>query len=336
MLNEAMFYSSKPEGKVQCNLCPHYCLLKEDETGLCRVRVNKQGRLMTGVYGKIAAIHTDPIEKKPLYHFYPGSEILSVGTPGCNLRCSFCQNYALSQYEDYTSNRNMAMPPHKLVEKAKANANNIGIAYTYNEPTIFYEMMLETAALAKTARLKNVVVSNGYIMPKPLEKLLEVTDAFNIDLKAFNDAFYRDYAGGHLQPLLKTLKSIHNSGRHLEITLLVIPTLNDDINEFEQMTEWIANTLSPDVPLHLSRYFPSWKMDIPPTPTETLLNFARIAGNKLRYVYTGNMADSYYSSTWCYNCKKLLIKRERYFTSVSGISSDGKCMGCGTSISVIL
>ncbi len=335
-MSEALFYTSKPNAKVRCNLCPHSCILSDGESGLCRVRFNSGGKLLTGVYGEVAALHVDPIEKKPLYHFYPGSEILSVGTAGCNLVCPFCQNYSLSQYDCFSSPAHLKISPGELVDRAAKAARNIGIAYTYNEPTVFYEMMLHTATMANNAGLKNVVVSNGYIQQKPLEQLIKVTDGYNIDLKAFNNGFYRKQTGGSLNPVLNTLKTIHQSGKHLEITLLVIPTLNDDEEEFKSLTDWISCELSAEVPLHLSRYFPAWKLNIPSTSVETLLQFAHIAGKKLHYVYTGNMAHSHYSSTWCPNCNYLLIKRDRYNITVVGLSKNRKCDGCGADISIII
>ena len=238
-MHEALYQSAESGMKVRCHLCPHLCLIAEGKAGICRVRHNHQGMLYTSVYEQVAAMHSDPIEKKPLYHFLPGTEILSIGTPGCNLHCSFCQNYHLSHPERMDSVRQLAITPAGVVDKASGIEGNTGIAYTYNEPTVFFEMMLKTAALAKEKGLKNVVVSNGFISQEPLKELLRVTDAFNIDLKAFDDHFYKNIAGGRLAPVLEALKTIYNSGRHLEITFLVIPTLNDSQTQFTQMTEWI-------------------------------------------------------------------------------------------------
>jgi pyruvate formate lyase activating enzyme len=335
-MHEALFYSREPENRTRCHLCPHNCLIYKDKAGICRVRFNQDGKLYTGVFGRLAALHCDPVEKKPLYHFYPGSQILSVGTPGCNLHCSFCQNFQLSQFERYDSPGHLKISPEELVRKASGIPGNIGLAYTYNEPTVFYEMMLETARLAKLSGLKNVAVSNGFINQEPLSALLEVMDAFNIDLKAFNDDFYRRITGGKLQPVLDTMKSIYQSGRHLEITLLVIPGLNDSADEFNEMLEWINGELSPDIPLHLSRYFPSWKMDRPPTPEETLLKFADLARSKLRFVYIGNVINQSYSSTRCPDCQHLLINRSGYSSSVNGLTTDKKCSACGRNIPMVM
>jgi pyruvate formate lyase activating enzyme len=335
-MHEALFYTSEPDGKVRCTLCPHNCLVPDGKRGICKVRFNRDGRLFTNVYGRIAAMHSDPVEKKPLYHFYPGKEILSVGTMGCNLHCSFCQNYSLSQCGNDESTRHIEISPRDIVEKAGKLPGNIGIAYTYNEPAVFFEMVLETSRLAREAGLQNVVVSNGYINQDPLKELLKFSSGFNIDLKAFNDKFYRTITGGHLQPVLDSMKTIHAAGRHLEITLLVIPTLNDDIKEFIAMVDWIASELSPDVPLHLSRYFPSWKMDLPPTPVETLQEFVRIAEKRLHYVYTGNTSNDNFSFTRCPHCRNLLIERHRYMTKVVGLTEDARCNKCKKEIPVVL
>jgi pyruvate formate lyase activating enzyme len=335
-MHEALYYTTENEGKVRCTLCPHNCLLSPGRKGICKVRYNQEGKLYTGVYGCIAASHSDPIEKKPLYHFFPGREILSVGSPGCNLRCMFCQNFTLSQCETPDVIKHLDLSPRQLVNHALEITANIGIAYTYNEPTVAYEMMIETATLAKTTGLKNVVISNGFINREPLEQLLPFIDAFNIDLKAFNDGFYRKITGGKLNPVLNTLKTIYKAGKHLEITMLVIPSLNDSEAEFTEMLNWIVSELSPSVPLHLSRYFPAWKMDLPPTPTETLQNLAKLASEKLYYVFTGNTADTKYSTTQCPYCHNLLIERQRYNTRIVGLDPDGKCNRCGAVIPVVI
>jgi pyruvate formate lyase activating enzyme len=326
---EALHYTAESSSAVRCNLCPHQCLIHEGKEGICRVRFCKNNLLYTSTYGRITALHSDPIEKKPLYHFYPGREILSVGTAGCNFRCIFCQNYHLTQKESLGSVRYIEISPRQLAEKAASIPGNLGIAYTYNEPTVFYEMMLETSRIVKESGMKNVVVSNGFISRDPLEELLNEADAFNIDLKAFTDEFYKKYAGGSLQPVLNTLKSIFHAKKHLEITMLVIPTLNDSLTEFSSMVKWIAQELSPEIPLHLSRYFPAWKLQLPPTPLSTINNFATIAGEYLHYVFTGNVHNSSHSSTYCPYCHSVLIDRHIYQAKVTGLTGDSKCRNCG-------
>jgi pyruvate formate lyase activating enzyme len=327
-MREAQFYTSLPSGKVRCNLCPWYCELSAGQTGNCKVRHNENGKLYTAVYNRVAALGTDPIEKKPLYHFCPGKNILSIGEVGCNLHCSFCQNHRISQCKasEFSGFHNISSK--KIVKEALKTWNNMGIAYTYNEPFTFYEFLLDTARLAQSKGLKNVVVSNGYINPLPLEKLLPFIDAFNIDLKAFNETFYLKYTRGKLHPVLTSLKTIAKSKTHMEITYLLIPTLNDNENEFLEMTRWIAKELGANTPLHLSRYFPQYKMDIPPTPVATLEKLYALAKQHLQYVFVGNVSDEIRSSSYCTNCEEKLIARNRYSVDLIGIKPDGTCKNC--------
>jgi pyruvate formate lyase activating enzyme len=331
-MKEALFWSSEEDGKIRCRLCPHDCLVAEGKSGICRVRKNMNGKLYSTVYGNPAALHSDPIEKKPLYHFHPGKQILSVGTYGCNLRCSFCQNWHISQSEP--GNSEIRITPDELALKATRLAGNLGMAYTYNEPTVFYEFMLDTAMEIASLGMKNVVVSNGFIHHEPLDRLLSYIDAFNIDLKSFSNEFYHKMTGGNLQPVLETLKAIVYAGKHLEITFLVIPALNDSPDEFDAMTDWIAGQLGPDVPLHLSRYFPSYKLSNPPTPVATLNRFAQLASQKLHYVFTGNVSEEEHASSFCPECKAELIHRNRYDVKINGLTDEGKCARCGTAIPV--
>jgi len=251
-MKEAQFWMVEKDGAIRCTLCPHECLISDGKAGICKVRKHERGKLYSTVFGIPAALHIDPIEKKPLYHFYPGHRILSVGTKGCNLRCRFCQNFSISQSGQEQFPAENFIYPESLANQAAAIEGNLGIAYTYNEPTVFFEYMLETAREIKARGMNNVVVSNGYINRSPLETFLPFADAFNIDLKAFSDGFYRKLTGGTLTPVLETLKAIVFSGKHLEITFLVIPGFNDSVSEFEMMTDWIANELGSVVPLHLS------------------------------------------------------------------------------------
>jgi pyruvate formate lyase activating enzyme len=335
-MQEALFYTKEAESKVRCLLCPHHCLITDGYTGICDVRKNISGKLVTLVYGNLAAIHTDPIEKKPLYHFHPGSRILSVGTAGCNLRCSFCQNWHLSQGDPEYYEEKSALSPENLVENAAGIPGNIGIAYTYNEPVVFYEYMAHVSRLAKKKGLKNVVVSNGFIDPEPLQMILPDLDAFNIDLKSFNNTFYRRITGGKLEPVLQTLKAIAHAGKHLEITFLLIPGLNDSQDEFRGMVDWIYTNLGEHIPLHISRYFPAWKMTTPPTSVSMMEMFTAIAREKLTWVYPGNLSGSRDSSSWCPGCGALLIKREYYITEIVGLNREGQCTRCSKTIAVVL
>jgi len=296
------------------------------------VRRNVDGKLIAENYGLVSAMHVDPVEKKPLYHFYPGRPILSLGTAGCNLHCVFCQNWEISQATvDEIPLRHLS--PAEAVQAAKQTAENIGIAYTYNEPVIWYEYVKDTALLAREEGLKNVMVTNGYVNPEPLEDLISFTDAFSVDLKGFNDHFYKKYTRSRLQPVLEALKVIRSSGRHLEITNLVIPELNDNEEEFEAMTDWIAGELGRETILHISRYFPAWKLHNAPTPVSTLQKFFDIASRKLDYVYVGNVAGTGAGQdTVCPKCGHTVIRRTGYTTRITGLDEEGKCVYCGKKI----
>jgi pyruvate formate lyase activating enzyme len=325
---EARYYEKTDVG-LRCTLCPHACIIAEGKTGICRVRRNNNGLLVAETWGKISAIHLDPIEKKPLYHFHPGKDILSMGSIGCNMHCRCCQNWQISQTAavDYPTDKLTGID--EIVALAATRTNNIGVAYTYNEPTVWFEYMLEIAKLVKSGGMKNVMVSNGYIREDPLQELLTCMDAFNIDLKGFSDDFYRSFTGARLGPVLRTLQLIRKSGRHLEITFLVIPGLNDSPAEFKEMVQWIAHELGTDTVLHLSRYHPDYKMGTEATPASKLESFYTIAHEKLHFVYVGNIMLKDYQDTRCNNCGNLLISRAGYQVSVKGLTSDGTCNECG-------
>ncbi|MEM4637690.1 MAG: AmmeMemoRadiSam system radical SAM enzyme [Candidatus Woesearchaeota archaeon] len=319
------FYKKEKE-TIICNLCPHNCRINNNKKGICGTRININGQFYSMVYGKVSAIHVDPIEKKPLYHFYPGEKILSIGTIGCNLFCRGCQNYEISKNHTPISEIQF-ISPKEIVEIAIKN-NIRMIAYTYNEPTIFYEYMVDIAKLAKKHNIKNVMVSNGYINEKPLKKLLKYIDAANIDLKGFNEKFYREYANAKLEPVLKTIKIIKESKKWLEITNLIIPKTNDDLKEIKKMCIWIKENANS--PLHFSRFFPYFKAaDKEITPKETLFEAKKIAINTgIKYVYIGNIG--FLDNTYCPKCNNLLIKRNPYI-EVCGISK-GKCKKCNNKI----
>lgn len=334
-MHEAEFYIKLDNNIVRCELCPWFCELRPGQMGNCKVRINEDGTLITLVYNRISALALDPIEKKPLYHFFPGSQILSVGAVGCNLHCSFCQNHQISQCSAESFGHFREITAEQLVETAAGIKANTGIAYTYNEPFTFYEFMLETAKPAQKKGLKNVVVSNGYINPEPLKNLLPYIDAFNIDLKSFNPVFYKTQTKGELAPVLETLKIIATGKVHLEITHLVIPSLNDNRTEFENMVNWIASELGNKIPLHLSRYFPQYKLTDPPTPSKTLDEFYEIASKRLLYVYTGNVSETQYSSTFCPGCGSIIIERSRFNARMRNISKNGHCSKCDCQIDMI-
>ncbi|MBM3233534.1 AmmeMemoRadiSam system radical SAM enzyme [Candidatus Pacearchaeota archaeon] len=285
-MKEALFYKKLGSGIVQCELCPHFCTLKNGEKGKCKVRENRTGKLFSLVYEKPCSIALDPIEKKPLYHFYPGSKTLSLATFGCNLSCQHCQNWQISQK---FIEKIREASPQEIIEMAK-NVNSKIISFTYTEPTIFYEYMLDIAKLAKKEGMKTAMVSNGYINPEPLKQLLPFIDAFNIDLKG-NDKFYEKICGGRIQPVLKTIKIIHKAGKHLEITNLLIPGLNDSDSEIKKIVFWIKVNLSDDVPLHFSAFFPHYKLvNVKETPAETVIHAAEVARKLgMKNVHTGNI-----------------------------------------------
>ncbi|MFH0764762.1 MAG: AmmeMemoRadiSam system radical SAM enzyme [Candidatus Omnitrophota bacterium] len=283
-MKEALYYEKMGNKRVRCRLCPHECVIPEGGHGACRVRVNKDGILYTEVYGKTTGIALDPIEKKPLYHYHPGKYILSLGTKGCNFHCDFCQNWRISQELGAPTK---SITSAEAVEKAKSRGS-FGIAYTYNEPFIWYEFVLDTAKLARQNGLENVLVTNGYVNMEPLEGMLPFIDAMNIDLKSFNEDFYRKVCKGRLKPVLDVIKRSAGSC-HVELTMLLIPTLNDSEAEVRNLVNWIYDNLGPDTPLHFSKYFPCYKMSLPPTPVETLKTAERIAKEKLKHVYLGNV-----------------------------------------------
>jgi pyruvate formate lyase activating enzyme len=317
--------------KLKCLLCPHSCLISPGGRGICGVRENRGGEVLPVTYGVVSGYSLDPIEKKPLYHFYPGSSILSVGSYGCNLKCDFCQNFHISQ-EVYPSGSRQ-ISPTELVRQALKAAGNSGLAYTYNEPVIWYEYVTDCARLAAAEGLHNVMVTNGYVNAKPLAELIKVIDAFNIDLKAFSNDFYRRYTGATLGPVLEAIKMVASSGRHLEITTLIIPGLNDSAEEMRHEAEWIALNVGRRVPLHLSRYFPTYRRSNPPTNAETILRLKDIAMEYLDFVYTGNLSGTDAGTdTLCPSCHTLVVSRSGYKTTVTGLSDEGRCMSCNEEI----
>lgn len=328
-MQEARFYTQMPEQKTQCELCPWMCQLKPGQTGICKVRTNEDGILKSAVFNKVAALGSDPIEKKPLYHFFPGKNILSIGEVGCNLQCTFCQNHTISQCYASEFSGFLEISADQIVEEAVSTWNNIGIAFTYNEPFTFFEFMEVIAKKSHAIKMKNVVVSNGYVNQEPLDALLPYIDAFNIDLKAFSNEFYQKFTKAKISPVLDSLKSIAKSNSHLEITNLLIPGLNDDKMIFEDMIHWISSELGKDTPLHLSRYFPSYKLDLKPTPPDLLVKFYGLAKKHLNHVYLGNVSDPARSASYCSNCDNILVERDNYRARTVGITPKNTCKTCG-------
>jgi pyruvate formate lyase activating enzyme len=322
--------TEKSYDKLGCLLCPHYCKLANGKTGICGVRMNTGLSIELMTYSVISAYSLDPVEKKPLYHYFPGHNILSLGSYGCNMRCDFCQNYHISQ--NIPGNKISENQIDKIINDSLNADNNIGVAFTYNEPIIWFECMRDIAEKVKKEGLHTVMVSNGFVNPHPLEEIITFIDAFNIDLKAFNNSFYRKLTGSDIEPVKKTLRKIASSGKHLEVTTLIIPGENDDEKEMEQQAEWMANELGKDIPFHLSRYFPTYKRNDPPTTEGSLKKLFEIASEKLDYVYLGNYQSVSGKNTACSKCGTTVTIRSGYLTETVNLDNEGKCTGCGNLI----
>ncbi len=326
----APFWRRLEDGRAQCGICPRRCRLRPGQRGYCRIRGNQDGAVTLLAYGRTTGVQVDPIEKKPLYHFLPGTAVLSFGTVGCNLGCRFCQNWNLSRGRDPESALARAAPA--TLARLARERNCRSVAFTYNDPVVFHEYAVDTAQACHALGVATVAVSAGYQCPEPREAFYRHMDAANIDLKGFTDSFYRRLCGARLQPVLETLQYIRRHTRTwLEVTTLLIPGENDSPAELDALTAWVAGELGPDVPLHFSAFHPDWLMqDIPPTPPATLREARRIArGNGLRHVYLGNVRDPEGSSTWCPGCGGLLIERDGYRLGEWRLTAQGACARCG-------
>ena len=325
------YWHKLDDGRVQCDLCPRFCKLKEGQRGLCFVRANENDQIVLTTYGRSSGFCVDPIEKKPLNHYLPGTPILSFGTAGCNLACKFCQNWDISKSREIDTLADQASP-QKIAEVAEKLGCR-SVAYTYNDPVIFHEYAIDVAEACREKGIKNVAVTAGYICPEPRAEFFAAMDAANVDLKAFTEDFYHQLTGGHLQPVLDTLQYLKQETEvWFELTTLLIPGKNDSDEELQAMTRWIVEELGPEIPLHFTAFHPDWKMmDIPPTPPSTLTR-ARDIGlkNGLRYVYTGNVHDSEGGSTYCHSCGQKLIGRDWYELSDWNLDAQGACNKCGT------
>jgi pyruvate formate lyase activating enzyme len=333
-VREARYYEKLEKGLIRCHLCPHECVVPPGGRGNCEVRENRKGQYYTLVYGNPCALHVDPIEKKPFFHLFPGSTSFSLSTAGCNLDCRYCQNWQISQVRPEQT-RNYDLPPEEVVAVAKREKCR-SIAYTYTEPTIFFEYMLDTSAIARKHGILNVYHSNGFINPKPLDELCKTLDAANVDLKWFSEDLYSTMSQGRLAPVLETLKTLRKRGVWLEITNLVVPGYNDDPKVIRKMTTWIASELGPDVPLHFSRFSPTYRLkNLPPTPVPTLEKARVIAQSSgLMYVYIGNVVGHEAENTYCPGCKKVVIRRVSY-SILSVDLKAGRCAHCKTPIAGI-
>jgi pyruvate formate lyase activating enzyme len=334
MKKEAKFWEKLTDKKVQCRLCPHNCKINDGKTGICNVRKNERGKLYTLIYGSCSSMAADPIEKKPLYHFYPGTTAFSLGTVGCNFKCEHCQNYTIATATPDQLFIKDVMP-EEAVSLAKRHGCR-GIAWTYNEPTIWHEYSYDSMVLTKKHGLYTVYVTNGYINEEPLKELSRYLDAMNIDVKAFTEDFYKRICKAKLEPVLQTCELAKELGIHIELTYLVIPGYNDSIDEIKKFCSWVVEKLGEDTPVHFSRFHPDNRMlDISMTPMHTLQKIFDVARESgILYPYLGNVPHGDYENTYCPNCGNLCIERHGYSIDVSGLK-DGKCLKCNYSISVL-
>lgn len=334
MKKEAMFWEPRKDGAVQCFLCPHNCKIPGNKVGFCGVRKNEGGKLYSLIYGSCSGVADDPIEKKPLNHFYPGSIVLSLGSIGCNFRCIHCQNYHISTARPGDSAID-EISPGRAVDLAKSHGCR-GIAWTYNEPTIWYEYTFDSAKLAKKAGLYTVYVTNGYINEEPLRTISPYLDAMNVDVKAFNEGFYKKICKARLEPVLHTCEVAKAVGIHVEVTYLVIPEMNDSFDEIKKFCGWVVESLGVETPVYFSRFHPYYKMkDVSATPLETLLavyDIAKDAG--ILYTYLGNVPHAEYENTICPSCKNVLVERHGFTAVITGLE-DGRCRQCGASIPIV-
>lgn len=325
---EAAHYERHGEGTtVRCQLCPNLCVIKDGASGTCRIRRNRDGKLWADGYGRVVSLAIDPVEKKPLYHFHPGRNILSTGPNGCNFRCGFCQNMEISQGTVQTR----YVSPEDMAELA-GKQSSIGVAYTYTEPFIWFEYIRDTGAMVHERGLVNVLVSNGYVNDEPLRELLPVIDAMNIDIKSMRPEFYRKVCGGKLEDVLRTVETAAGQC-HVEITNLVITNYNDSPDDFRKLIDWIAS-VDPKIPLHFSRYFPYGSFTEPPTSPETLRMAYEMAKETLSYVYLGNIREQGTSDTYCPNCTAKLVTRSAYTVEITGIDN-GVCASCGAAVDIV-
>lgn len=325
------YWHKLPDARIQCDMCPRFCKLHEAQRGLCFIRQNLNNQIVMTSYGSSSGFAVDPVEKKPLNHFYPGTPVFSFGTAGCNLACKFCQNWDISKSREMNALMSRADP--ESIATAAFEVGCKSVAYTYNDPVIFHEYAIDTAQACQALGLKSIAVSAGYVCPEPRVEFYQNMDAANIDLKAFSERFYHKITGGHLEPVLETIKYIkQETAVWLELTTLIIPGENDSESELQEMTQWVVENLGGDVPMHFSAFHPDWKMlDKPVTPPESLLKARKIAlNNGIRYAYVGNVHNKQADSTYCYSCGELLIGRNWYQLSDWHLDEVGRCCTCGT------
>ena len=327
------YWHALDDGRIQCDLCPRFCRLRDGQRGMCFVRARQGEQMVLTTYGRSSGFCIDPIEKKPLNHFLPGTPVLSFGTAGCNLACRFCQNWSISKSREVDTLADEAAP--ETIARAARDLGCRSVAFTYNDPVIFLEYAVDVAAACREAGIFSVAVTAGEICPEPRREFYAAMDAANVDLKGFTEEFYKKVCGGHLEPVLDTLRYLkHETDVWFEITTLLIPGENDSDAELDALSRWVMADLGPDVPLHFTAFHPDWKMlDTPPTPPATLTRARAIAlANGLRYVYTGNVHDEAGGSTRCPGCGEVVIGRDWYTLTAWHLTDDGHCNGCGTAL----
>jgi len=325
------YWHALPDGRVQCDVCPRYCKMHAGQRGMCFVRGNEGGQIVLTTYGRSSGFCIDPIEKKPLNHFLPGSSVLSFGTAGCNLACTFCQNWDISKSREMDTLMDQATPA--AIAGAAQERGCQSVAFTYNDPTVFMEYAIDVARACREQGIKSVAVTAGYMCDAPRREFYQHMDAANVDLKGFTEAFYFKQCGAHLQPVLETLLYLkHETKVWFELTTLLIPGHNDSDQELDQMTRWVVEQLGPDVPMHFSAFHPDWKMrDVPPTPAATLTRARQIAiDNGVRHAYTGNVSDEAGQSTYCHQCGRVVIGRDGYDITSWALDVGGRCRACGS------
>ena len=331
-VKEARFYQKLEQGKVECRLCPRLCRIIDKERGFCGVRENRSGSYVTMVYGRVCALHNDPVEKKPLYHFLPGTRALSVATPGCNIECKFCQNWQISQFRPEQVECFPAFPKDLVHTAVRYRIPSI--AFTYTEPVIFYEYMFDCALHGRASGVHSVMISNGYIQKEPMEALIPHLSAVKIDLKAFTDSFYKDFCRGELKPVLDTLELLRRMDKWVEIVVLILPGQNDGDGEIRDMCTWVVDRLGLDVPMHFTRFYPSYKIqNLPGTPINTLERIHDIAGQcGIRYAYIGNVPGHRLNHTFCHHCQEMVVRRFGDYGVDVRLKDGGACPRCGTRI----
>ncbi len=335
MEREAMLWEPLEGKKVRCSLCARRCTIKEGKRGFCMVRENREGRLYTLNYALASSVASDPIEKKPLFHFYPGTSVFSLGTVSCNFRCKHCQNYSISQTALEEAKGYLVQYTPEYAVKLARDYGCSGLAWTYNEPTIWFEYTYDSARLAKENGLYTVYVTNGYFTEEALDTIAPYMDAMNIDVKGFTEDFYREISAGRLEPVKESVERAVKKGIHVEIAYLVVPRLNDSDEEIREFVDWAAG-VDVDMPVHFTGFHPDYKlMHLPPTPVETLEKAREMGLEKLHYVYVGNVLGHKGENTYCYNCGELLIERWGFMVRQMRLTKDNKCPACGTKIKII-